>query len=389
VKVVLFGPAPPWRGGVPLFTNTLARELTKAGHDVHIVGFAKLFPRALFPGKSQLDDSPTAVRCESERVVIPWRRRTWKEAARTIAKHEPDVIAAMWWMPPFAFGYRALFRALPKELQNRFVYIIHDVVSHERFPGDAWLAKLALKESLRFLILSRAVEQRLIRLLPETRATQVVFAPHPLYEDLRPFAGTAEEARAQLGVTAPRVLLFFGFIRRYKGLDILLRALPEIRARCGDVQLLVCGPFHQNRARYEKLMAQLGIAAHVVVQDRYFSGNDVAPCFAAADAVVLPYRSATQTGVAPMAFALGTPVIATRVGGLAEAVTDGETGFLVEPDNPRKLAEAVERFYARGGKTTLAARIDSAARRFSWAELINAVIRFAAGANECAKLRTP
>jgi D-inositol-3-phosphate glycosyltransferase len=287
-----------------------------------------------------------------------------------IAAHEPDVIAAMWWMPPFAFGYRALFRALPRNLQNRFVYIIHDVVSHERFPGDAWLAKHVLQESPRFLVISRAEERRLKKLLPDVKVEQIVYAPHPYDEDLPPLAGSAEEARARMGVTAPRVLLFFGFVRRYKGLDLLLRALPEIRKRCGDVQLLVCGPFHQKRAHYEKLIARLGIERHVVIQDRYFSGDDIAPCFAAADAVVLPYRSATQTGVAPMAFALGTPVIATRVGGLAEAVTNGETGFLVEPNDPQKLAQTVETFFARSGKQAFAEAIRRVLNENSWEQFI-------------------
>lgn len=373
MRVVLFGPAYPYRGGVAHFTAALTAALEKAGHEVKLVNFAKLFPKLFFPGKSQTDDSPNATRLESERVFVAWRPRTWRATAQAIENFEPDLILAMWWLPTFGPGYRGVVRALSPKYRERLIYVIHDVVSHERIPGDVWLAKMALRTAPRFLVLSRTEEQRLKNVLPSLANDRVFFSPHPAFDQYRRFSGTLEEARTKLGVSAKRVLLFFGFVRRYKGLDLLISAMPEIVKSEPDTRLLVCGPFHESRARYEKLMDKLGIRKHVVIHDRYFSGDDVSECFAAADAVVLPYRSATQSGVVPTAIALGTPVIATRAGGLDEAMKDHRIGMVISSAEPQAIAEAVRRFYDAGGRAAFEKGVREAAKRYSWDALVGMI----------------
>ncbi|MBU0507979.1 glycosyltransferase [bacterium] len=370
MKIVLFGPTLPFRGGVPQFTSTLTERLHAAGHDVKIVGFRELFPKLLFSGRMQDVGSPPASDVPTESVFNAWQPASWKRTARIITAHSPDLILAMWWMPLFAPGYRAVLRALSSDLRARWIFVIHDVVSHERFPGDTLLSRSALRHGTRFLALSSGQEKALRKLLPNLPDSAVTMQPHPVYDNYRRFRGTAEEAREQLGVKGSRVLLFFGFVRRYKGLDILLRAMPEILRHDPNTRLLIAGPFHHARTHYERLIEKLGIRRTVVIHDRYFSGDDVGMCFAAADVVVLPYRSATQSGVIPIAFALGVPVIATRVEGIEEYVRDGETGLLVPPEDPTALANAVEQLFDRSGTETFASAITEEAARYSWAGFI-------------------
>jgi D-inositol-3-phosphate glycosyltransferase len=366
MRIVLLGPAYPFRGGVSHFTGVLASELHRAGHETAIINFEALVPRWFFPSRRRSDDSPHAVRVASQRILVPWRSRTWRHAGKAIELFAPDLIGAMWWQPLLAPALLGVMKALPPELRKRWVYVVHDVVSHERWPGDRWLARSALREAQRFVVLSRSEERRLRNLLPNLAAESIHYSPHPPFSGYRRFAGTADEARRQLDVSAPKVLLFFGFVRRYKGLDILLHALPRILKSVPDLKLLMTGPFQQNRARFERLIERLGIGGAVVIHDRYFSGDELPLCFAAADAVVLPYRTATQSGVVAHAHSLDTPVIATRVGGFEEVVEDGRTGYLVPPRDPEALAEAVIRFYAAGGKTAFLEEIRTAVVKSSW-----------------------
>lgn len=370
MKIVLFGPAYPFRGGVPHFTGALQKALTDAGHEVTIVNFLQLFPKRLFPGKSQLDDSPHAKVVDSERVFVPWKPWTWTKTAHAIAAHHPDLILAMWWMPLFGPAYRGVARALPEKFRKRLVYVLHDVVSHERFPGDAILARLALKTAGSFLALSESEAKVLQRILPSVKPDHIHIVAHPVFDSYEPYPGSAEDARRSLGVTADKVLLFFGFIRHYKGLDLLLQAMPAVLSEHPDLQLLVCGPCHENREQYERILDSLGLRKTVIIHDRYFSGREVSTCFAAADVVVLPYRSATQSGVVPLSYALRVPVIATNVGALSEVVRDGKTGFLVEPESPAALADAILRFYAAGGRAAFRSAVEIEAARYGWAPFI-------------------
>lgn len=312
------------------FSDTLARRLTEAGHCV----------QAAF-------------------------------RARDIARDDPDVILAPWHQPFQANIYRRIFRELSVPLRKRWIFIVHDVLPHSRFPGDRWLARRGLELSERFLVLSRGQESALKNLLPHLRPEQVVFTPHPVYDGQRPFPGGREAARRELGITACRVLLFFGFVKRYKGLDVLLRAMPEILRDHSNTQLWVCGPFDGLGARYERLMKKLGIASAMVLYDRYFAGTDIDRVFAAADAVVLPYRKATQSGVIATAYALNTPVIASRVEGVEEYMRDGETGLLIPPRDPSALAAAVKRFFEAGGRSAFSPSVSREAARYSWKSFIS------------------
>jgi glycosyltransferase involved in cell wall biosynthesis len=377
VKIVLFGPAYPFRGGIAQFSGVLRQSLVKAGHEVKVVNFRKQFPKLLFPGKTQYDDSPQALKIPSVRTFTLWNPLSWLRTAREIERHDPDLIAVMWWIPFFAPGYWGAAKLLKKQYRSRILYVLHNVIPHERRFGDVFLSRLALNTAHNYLALSQAEEREMRRLFPHVPPERTRYSPHPSYDCYAPFTGNRTQAQEHIGVKAEKLLLFFGFVREYKGLDVLLRAMPEILKDDPQIKLVIAGEFYQNRAQYDALISSLGIGGSVIIHDRYLSGDEVGAYFAAADCVVLPYRSATQSGIVQVAYALDMPVITTNVGGLSEVVTDSVTGYLVPPEDPPAIAEAVRKFYRTGGKPAFTENVSREAQRFSWDALVDTITSFA------------
>jgi len=374
MKIVLLGPAYPFRGGIAQFSGVLSRALKEAGHEVALVNFKKQFPKLLFPGKTQFDDSPDALRVESERVFTAWNPLSWLRTAQAIRKHKPDLVLVMWWMPFFAAGYWAVAKALGKAYRTRIGYVLHNVMPHEKRMGDVFMSRLALGTARYYLLLSRAEVEEMRRLFPRVVPSRIAYSPHPVYDCYPEFSGTQAEARKAVGQPLNgKLLLFFGFVRRYKGLDLLLRALPAIRAKHPDVRLMVVGEFYEKREEYDKLMAELGIADAVTIRDAFCPNDRVGAYFAAADVVVLPYRSATQSGIIQVAYALGVPVITTDVGGLGEVVNNGETGLTVPPEDSDAIARAVEQYYAMGGRPVFSEAVRREAGKFTWEALAKTI----------------
>lgn len=371
MKFVIVGPVYPFRGGIAQFSGVLTTALRKAGHEVVLINFRKQFPKLLFPGKTQFDDSPHALKLESKRVFTLWNPWTWIRSARAIRDEQPDLILFAWWMPFFGLGYWAVARLLGSAYRQRICFLLHNVIPHERRPGDLFFTKRALGTSAHFIALSRAEERELTRLFPTIPAAKVHYSPHPIYDNYLKYTGTQAEARQYLGIKAPRLLLFFGFVREYKGLDTLIRALPEIVENDPDIQLAIVGEFYQERKIYDQLIDGLMMRDSIIIHEGYVGGHDVGCWFAAADVVVLPYRSATQSGIVPIAYALDMPVITSNVGGLPEVVVEGKTGFTVPPEDPHALALAVAAYFNAGGRPVFEPNVTAEAFNFSWESLVN------------------
>jgi D-inositol-3-phosphate glycosyltransferase len=377
MKIVLLGPAYPYRGGIAQFLGVLAESLQTAGHEVHVVNFKKQFPRLLFPGKTQYDESPERKPLESARTFVAWNPLSWLRTAKEIARHDPDLILVAWWMPFFGLGYWGTAKALPRKYRNRIQYLLHNVVPHERRIGDLFLSRLALNTSTYYIPLSKAVEKDLFEWFPKIPPSNVKFSPHPIYDCYPPFAGDQTAARQQLELDKnSKLLLFFGFIREYKGLDIVFRAMPSILKNNPGTKLVVAGEFYQDRGKYDDLIQQLNIGDAVIIRDGYITAEAIGTYFAAADCVVLPYRTATQSGIIQIAYALDMPVITTDVGGLAEVVMDGVTGLVVPPENPERIADAVTTFYAKGGRAAFLENIRRERDRYSWHGLVKTITGF-------------
>jgi glycosyltransferase involved in cell wall biosynthesis len=377
MKIVLVGPAYPLRGGIAQFLAILYQKLKDEGHDVHFVSFIKQFPNWLFPGKTQLESSKDVIDVQPTARFAPLGMRSWWRTYREIKKLDPELVVFKFWMPFFGPGYWAVTRWIKKNTRAKIVYILDNVIPHENRPGDKIFTQFAFRHVDGFIAQSRAVEKDLFTWFPNLDRGREKFSPHPIYDAYPAFIGSQAEARRAAGLTPDgKLLLFFGFVRHYKGLDLLIRALPEMRKTQPDMKLMVVGEFYESRADYDKLIHELALDDAVTIRDDYCPNEEVGKYFAAADALVLPYRTATQSGIIQICYALKTPVITTDVGGLGEVVFDGVTGLIVPPENQDRLVEAVQKFYQAGGRAVFEENIQRESHRFDWRGFIETLTSF-------------
>ena len=370
MRIAVLGPVHPYRGGIAHYTARLCRELIAEGHDVLVVNLTRQYPGALFPGSTQEDSSEHTFDVPAERIVDSMNPLSWRRAARRVVDFDADLLVVQWWHPYFAASFGAV--ALQTRARGvQVVFVCHNVLPHESSPVDRVLAGAAYRTAHRFVVHADAERERLGELLS---SPTVAVHPHPVYdlfETDEPIDRTA--ARKSLGVAADRVILFFGLIRRYKGLDLLIEAMPRIIAETG-AHLYVAGECYDELGDYEDQIARLGVGEHVTMDARYVANEEVPTLMAASDTVVLPYRHATQSGIAQVAYACGRSVITTAVGGLPDVVWEGETGLLVPPESADAIANAVARFYKEDLRETLEAGVRNRVAQLSWGGLVEAVV---------------
>jgi glycosyltransferase involved in cell wall biosynthesis len=369
MKICLLGPAYPLRGGISHYHSFLYLELSKT-HDVQLISFSRQYPALLFPGSSQLDESKEVIRVPARPVldsINPW---TWIRTATEIRRLKPDLLVIQWWHPFFGPSFGTVAYLTSRIGGIRVCFLCHNVFPHDRSWVDGLLTRLAFRWATAFIVQSEADKRQLLRLRPDAVVEQT---PHPVYSG---FSGqsrrTATEAREYLGITKNSVLLFFGYVRPYKGLVHLIRSMPTVLASI-DCLLLIVGEFYEDKGPYLREMAQLGLSDHVRVLDRYVPNEELAAFFDAADVVVLPYISATQSGAVQMAYGFDKPVITTKVGGLPEAVRDGETGYVVPPGDPGALADAILRFYEHNMKGSFSENVRRLKDEMSWRKPCEAI----------------
>jgi glycosyltransferase involved in cell wall biosynthesis len=375
MRIVYIGTAYPMRGGIAHFNAILARELA-ARHTVTFLSFTRQYPGLLFPGKTQYvtdADGAGAGRIEATPMLDSIDPLSWLRTARRAARERPDLLLFRYWMPFFAPAFGSIVRWVKRGSHTRAVFVCDNIIPHERTPIDRLLTRYALAPVDGFVVMSQTVRADLLAVRPDARHRLVA---HPIYSV---FGERTDKtaARAALGLEPGPWLLFFGYVRRYKGLDLLLEALPLIRERV-PARLLVAGEFYEGETRYRERVAQLGLTDAVRFDADYIPDSRVPLYFSAADVVVLPYHTATQSGIVQVAYQLDTPVICTDVGGLAEVVRDSISGFVTRPDDPRALADAVVRFYTEGWEERLRAGVREVKREYTWAPLVTAVEELAA-----------
>jgi glycosyltransferase involved in cell wall biosynthesis len=370
LRIALLGPLAPWRGGLAQYLGMLGEALMGAA-EVQGVTFTRQYPERLFPGSTQLDPEAPRPRFPVTALldsIGPW---SWWRTAEHLERFAPGLVILKWWMPFFGPAFASSVAPLRRR-GTQVVLVCDNLVPHERRPFDEWFTRWMLRESDGYLVMSESVEKDLDRLKPGAPRERVL---HPLYAQFDRGRVTREEARARLGLEGD-VVLFFGYVRRYKGLDTLLEAWPRVRAR-RPATLVVAGEFYEDPEPYRRLARAAGGEPGVRLLDRYLPDAEVEAVFKAADVVVLPYRSATQSGVTHVAFALGVPVIITDVGGLSETVKEGETGLVVPPEDPEALAEAIVRYFERGMAPGLRAGVERVRREHSWEALAERTLALA------------
>jgi len=339
------GPMHPYRGGIAHFTEMTVTGLADRGHDVHPVSFSRQYPELLFPGKTQYEpesDAPDAVR-GVPRLLDSINPVSWFRTGFHVRDAAPDAVVFQYWMPFFAPAYGVVARGLRRHYGIPSFAVVHNALPHERHLGDALLSRFFLCACAGHVVMSDAVAADTRRLAGS--GAQIEQIAHPVYERFGDPVSTSE-ARATLGLPddAP-VILFFGFVREYKGLHVLLEALPDVLTDLPDLHLVVAGEPYDDPKRYRKIIDRHGLQDRVQWHDDYIPSDEVPTYFCAADLVVQPYVSATQSGVAQIATHFERPMVVTDVGGLAETIPHEEAGFIVPPEAPSALADAITRFF--------------------------------------------
>jgi glycosyltransferase involved in cell wall biosynthesis len=344
MKLVLVGPAYPLRGGNALTLGYLAEALS-AEHDVHIISYSRLYPKLLFPGTRMEDVSKTPMKPtnpdRTHFLIDCINPISWKQTADVINRLKPDMLIMQWWNSFFGVAHRTILSFVDKRIP--IFYIPENIVSHEASAVNLFLTKLALSKADYFLAFSHSVAEGVKSLYPNK---PVYEAQLPIFDCFNLEPDFDKVAFAQSLGLKKNVILFFGYIREYKGLMTLLDAMPEILKRIGnDTTLLIVGEFYDKREKYDAKIHALGISDHVKVVSEFVPNEAVGRYFSVSDIVAMPYHSGTQSGILSIAYSFRKPVVITNVGGIAETVIEGETGFIVEPRNPMALADAIEKFY--------------------------------------------
>jgi len=361
LRVAVVGPVYPYRAGIAYCTTRLAEELSKR-HPVALVSFRRQFPKLFYPGGDDVDPTlvdrtPPAARFELD-VVNPW---TWWREGKRLARGNPDVVIFVWWIWIWALPYLVMRRMLPRS--TRVVFQCHNVGHKEPAAWKSWLTDLLLRSGDLLVVHARSERDEAIRRLGAGAASKIEQLFLPVHE-LGGAVPSRDDARSNRGLPEGNVALFFGHVRPFKGLDLALRAWSLMKT---DALLVVAGEIWFNaEERYRGLARELGVADRVRFETRFIPDDEIADWFAAADVVVAPYRSEAQSGVALTAFHFARPVIATRVGGIPEAIEDGREGLLVSPENPEALANALDDFFTRRDRGMMERAAADRAIAWSW-----------------------
>lgn len=375
MRIVVVGPTYPFRGGIAHYTTLLVRHLRQAGHMAPLYSFTRQYPRWLFPGKTDKDPSSAPLRVDCEYILDPINPITWWQLYRRVLADNPELLVLQWWVPYWTPCLTAIASLIKRNTKIKIAFIVHNVIPHDGGGIlDRRLALTVLRRGDALIVHSEQDRHRLLALLPTAR---VVKAAHPTYAPLAEHSGAAKQRnlRQELGLPdGTPVLLFFGFVRPYKGLEFLIQAMARIRERL-PAHLLVVGEFWSAPDFYLHYAEEFGVEQHMTIVNRYVPNEELQPYFDLADVVVLPYVSATQSGVAQLAFGFNKPVITTRVGGLAEVVHDGENGLIVPSQDSDALADAVLRFYCDDIGRRIRAHMakEGPGSSYSWDDLVHTI----------------
>ncbi|MCG6915168.1 glycosyltransferase [bacterium BMS3Abin03] len=341
-KIIIIGPSYPYRGGNSLFV-TKTYEVLQNDFNVKIFNYKLLYPSLLFPGTTQFDKSEQKVfKVPSERIVNSLSPVNWFIVADRIKDEKPDLIIFDWWHPFFGFCHGAISFLLKKKFGKKFLFITENVVSHEANKIDKILTKIGIGNASMFLALSDKVVKELHRYSQNKKIYRSELPIYDCYE-----ANDSEAVsilKSDLNIKEDyKVLLFFGYVRKYKGLDILLESFPGILEKQPDAFLLIVGEFYDNPDLYLNLIKKCNIANRVKIINEFVPNEEVYKYYQVSDVVVLPYKSATQSGILNIAYGFNKPVIVTDVGGLAEFVVDGKTGIIIEPNSTKEIVEGYDK----------------------------------------------
>jgi glycosyltransferase involved in cell wall biosynthesis len=371
-KIIIIGSAYPLRGGgIASYNERLAREFMQEGFDTEIYTFSLQYPKILFPGTTQYSTEPPPADLEIKVRINSINPFNWIKVGNELRNLSPDIIVVRYWLPFMGPCFGTILRKVKKNKHTKVICIADNIIPHEKRSFDIAFTKYFVKPVDAFITMSNKVLTDLKKFIKDK---PFKFIPHPLYDNFGEKI-SKEQAREKLGIgSTDKIILFFGFIRKYKGLDILLEAMKILKDENRDIKLLIAGEYYDDRKIYEALIDELGIKDHLILHTDFIADTDVKYYLCAADCVVQPYRNATQSGVTPLAYHFEKPMIVTNVGGLPDMVP-GNVGIVAEP-TAGAIAKKIVQFYQLGEEHFLP-HLREEKRKYSWSNITGAVIALA------------
>ncbi len=348
-KIIIIGPAYPYRGGNSLFISHVY-DILKNKFDVRIYNYKLLYPSILFPGKTQFDESGKTIKqAPNKRLVNSINPFNWFKVASLIKDENADLVVFDWWHPFFSFCHFAISKLIKSKYKNKILFITENVISHEANVIDKSLTKIGLSNAYAFLSLSEKVEKDLEFVADDRKVYRSELPVYDCYnfDEQKKITSTKKDFGFDEN---SKLLLFFGYVRKYKGLDLLIDALAELLKKDSTYKLLAAGEFYDDEKYYRDKVESLNLVNSVKLLNEFIPNEEVAKYFQPSDLVVLPYRSATQSGILNLAYGFFKPVLVTNVGGLAEFVDDGKTGYVIKPDSQKDLIDGIINFFAQREK---------------------------------------
>ena len=372
MKIVIVGPSHPYRGGIAAFTDRLAMEFVKEGVDIEVVTFKLQYPSFLFPGKTQYSDAKAPEGFPIERKVNSINPLNWIEVGKEIRKKNPDIVIFTYWMSFFAPCFSKIAKVVKRNGHTKCIGLIHNMIPHEKSLLDKLFPPYFVKAMNGFVALSKSVLADVASLDKQDKPK--CFVPHPLYDNFGEIL-SRKEAIKHLGLDPNyRYLLFFGLVRAYKGLDFLIDAFADEHLGKYPVKLIVAGEFYDDPKPYLEQIEKHDLKELVIIHNQYIRDDDVKYYFNAADIVVQPYKSATQSGVTQIAYHFEKPMLVTNVGGLGEIIPNGKVGYVVEP-NPSSIADALVDFYDNNRHDVFIEGVKEEKKKYAWSNMTEAILK--------------
>lgn len=377
MKVIILGTAWPYRGGLATFNERLARQFVAEGHEVELWTFTLQYPSFLFPGKTQYTNEPAPEDLVIRRELNSCNPFNWLRVGRALRKAAPDMLICCYWMSFFAPAYGLVSRMVRRNGKTRCIALVHNMIPHEPNILDKLFAPYFVKSQDGFVALSESVLND-IRGIEQKIKSQIInkpkaFSPHPIYDHYGERMSKKEACKA-LGLPEKKqYMLFFGLVRAYKGLDLLLDAFGMVKEQLPDLQLIIAGEFYEDEEKYRAQITANGLQYRVVLRNEFIPDADLRKYFGAADLIVQPYKSATQSGVTQVAFHFEKPMLVTNVGGLGEIVHDHQMGYACEP-TPQSIAEDLMDYYQNDRQKAYTAYLKKEKTKYDWSKMTSAFL---------------
>ena len=371
-RVIIIGPAHPLRGGLATFNQRLANAFTDQGHTCSLLSFSLQYPDFIFPGTTQYSSEPAPENLRIDTKINSINPVNWIRTGNWLKKQQADLIIVRFWLPLMGPALGTILRRARKNKKTKIICIADNVIPHEKRPGDKPFTRYFLKSCDAFITMSEKVMSDL-RLFEKTKPALLV--SHPLYDNFGAILPKTE-ARMHLGLPADeKIILFFGFIRKYKGLDLLFEAMALPAIKNAGIRLLVAGEFYEEEKGYQEQIDLLGIREQLYLRTDFIPDSEVKYYLSAADAVIQPYRNATQSGVTPLAYHFEKPMLVTNVGGLPALVPDKKVGLVTEPD-PAAIAGGILQFYQLG-EDYFIPHLREEKKKYSWDRMVSSLTQLA------------